>query len=84
MTTLDDFGGVLGRPLDTFFWALTISWSRLLAGVCHHFIIITTLCLRGVPYLLDVETSDFFFKRNGSLLFQNKWFSTLALGPSIG
>jgi hypothetical protein len=33
MTTLHDFGGVLGRPLDTFFWALTISWSRLLAPV---------------------------------------------------
>ena len=32
VTTLHDFGGVLGRwPLDTFFWALTISWSRLLA-----------------------------------------------------
>ena len=24
---------VLGRPLNTFFWALTISWSRLLAHV---------------------------------------------------
>ena len=23
----------LGRPLDTFFWALTILWSRLLARV---------------------------------------------------
>ena len=23
MTTLHDFGGVLGWPLDTFFWALT-------------------------------------------------------------
>ena len=33
VTTLHDFGGVLGRPLDTFFWALTISWSRLLAHV---------------------------------------------------
>ena len=39
-TTLEDpwlhdmiFGGVLGRPLDTFFWALTISWSRLSARV---------------------------------------------------
>ena len=32
-TTLCDFGGVLGQPLDTFFWALTISWSRLLAHV---------------------------------------------------
>jgi hypothetical protein len=31
MTTLHDFGGVLGRYLDTFFWALTASWSRLLA-----------------------------------------------------
>ena len=30
---LHDVGGVLGRPLDTFFWALTISWSRLLARV---------------------------------------------------
>jgi hypothetical protein len=25
--------GVLGRPLDTFFWAPTISWSQLLARV---------------------------------------------------
>ena len=33
VTTLHGFGGVLGRPLDTFFWALTISWSRLLARV---------------------------------------------------
>ena len=33
MTTQHDFGGVLGRPLDNFFWALSISWSRLLARV---------------------------------------------------
>ena len=33
MTTLHDLGGVLERPLDTFFWALTLSWSRLLARV---------------------------------------------------
>ena len=33
VTTLHEFGGVLGRTLDTFFWALTISWSRLLARV---------------------------------------------------
>ena len=33
VTTLHDFGGVLGWPLDTFFWALAISWSRLLACV---------------------------------------------------
>ena len=33
VTTLHDFGGVLGRPLDTFTWALAISRSRLLARV---------------------------------------------------
>ena len=33
LTTLHDFGGDLGHPLDTFFWALTISWSQLLACV---------------------------------------------------
>ena len=33
VTTLHDVGGVLGRPLDNFFWALTISWSQLLARV---------------------------------------------------
>ena len=30
VATLHDFGGVLGRPLDTFFEALTISRSWLL------------------------------------------------------
>ena len=33
MTTLHDFEGVLGQPLNTFFWAPTISWSQLLARV---------------------------------------------------
>ena len=33
VTTLHDFGGVLGRPLVTFFWALTNSWSKAL-GLC--------------------------------------------------
>ena len=33
MTILHDFGGVLGWPLDIFFWALTVSWSWLLACV---------------------------------------------------
>ena len=27
-TTVHDFGSVVGRPLDTFFWALTNSWLR--------------------------------------------------------
>jgi hypothetical protein len=31
VTTLHNFEGVLGRPLDTFFWTLTISLARLLA-----------------------------------------------------
>ena len=33
VTTWYDFGGVLGWPLNTFLWTLTISWSRLLARV---------------------------------------------------
>ena len=33
VTTIHDFGSVLGWPLDTLFWALTISCSRLLACV---------------------------------------------------
>jgi hypothetical protein len=33
VTTLHDFEGGLGTALDTLFWALTISWSRLLACV---------------------------------------------------
>ena len=33
VTTLHDFEGVVGWPLDTFFWALKISWSRFLARV---------------------------------------------------
>ena len=33
VTTLHDFEGVLGLPLDTFFGPLTISWSQLLALV---------------------------------------------------
>ena len=33
VTILHDFGGVLARPSNTFFWALTTSRSRLLACV---------------------------------------------------
>ena len=50
VTTLDGFGGVLGRPLDTFLWALTISWSRLLAHVWSGLYIcmyMTTFLLHG-------------------------------------
>jgi hypothetical protein len=42
VTTLHDVGGELGWPLGTFFWALTISWSRLLAheGPWPHYIML--------------------------------------------
>jgi hypothetical protein len=33
VTTLHEFGGVMGRCLNTFSWALTFSWSRPLAHV---------------------------------------------------
>ena len=34
LRTCDHFGGVLRRrPLDTFIWALTNTWSRLMARV---------------------------------------------------
>ena len=33
VTILHDSGGILGWPSDTFFWALPIPWSRLLARV---------------------------------------------------
>ena len=33
VTKLHELGGELGRPLDTFFWALTTAWSRLMARV---------------------------------------------------
>jgi hypothetical protein len=42
--------GVLGRPLDTFFWALTISWSRLLARVWS-----------GPQWLLKMKESPWYF-----------------------
>ena len=46
MTTLHDFGGVLGHPLDTFFWALTISWSQLLA-LCEVALSVTYAICKG-------------------------------------
>ena len=33
VTTLFDFGDVLGWPLDTIFWALIVAWTWLLAPV---------------------------------------------------
>ena len=34
VTTLHDVGGVLGRPWDTFFWALTINFMVTAFGSC--------------------------------------------------
>ena len=59
-TTLHDFGSVLRRSLDTFFWALTISWSRLLA------------CVWSCPWSRNKHIN---WKSNGtsSSPFQRKW-----------
>jgi hypothetical protein len=56
VTTLHDLEGVLGRPLATFFWALTISmvmalgscvkWFHLEAGPIH--------CVRGLKSSLVI------------------------------
>ena len=43
MTILDEFGGVLGQPLNTSFWTITISWSRLLT------------CVRSGPKSFDIS-----------------------------
>jgi hypothetical protein len=51
VTTLHDVGGELRWPSDTFFWALTISWSRLLAHVWSHW---------SAPNLsMDVDFSNY-------------------------
>jgi hypothetical protein len=55
VTTLHDSGGVLRRPLDTFFWALTISWSRLLA------------CVRSGPKQCSRSKSSMPFKHDLAL-----------------
>ena len=48
------FWRCLGRPLDTFFWALTISWSRPLARVWSgpNYTASTLECVRASPMAL--------------------------------
>jgi hypothetical protein len=41
VTTLHGFGSALGRLVDNFLWALTISWSRILSRVWHGRMILT-------------------------------------------
>jgi hypothetical protein len=60
--TLHDFGSVLGQPLHTFLWALTISWSRFLARVIVRALgshTINMIC-RNVhqAYLLEVGSTQ--------------------------
>ena len=57
MTTLHDIGGVLGQPLNTFYWALTISWSWLLGCVWSGLDFPTFYEFR--KYLLLVLSSSF-------------------------
>ena len=46
VTTLHDFGGVSGRILGTFFWALTMSWSQTHSSwlICE----VTLYCMSDV------------------------------------
>ena len=46
-TTLHDFGSVLGRPLNTFFWALTISLVTALR-LCVKWSLAATLMIFGL------------------------------------
>ena len=52
VTTLHDVGGVLGRPLDTFFWALPISWLRFLACVWSDLTRIEALITKHLRYFV--------------------------------
>ena len=36
VTTVHDLEGVLGRPLHTLFWALTLSWSPVIGEIFVH------------------------------------------------
>jgi hypothetical protein len=46
MSTLHDFGGVLGRPLDAFFWALTNLMVAAL-GSCVKWPLMSALHIKG-------------------------------------
>ena len=62
MTTLHDVGGVLVRPLDTASWALTISWTWLLARVWRVALKMYTLTLIMSPLFYrkrDIVTHNF-------------------------
>ena len=56
VTTLHEFGGVLGQPLDTFFWALTFSRSWLLARVWRHPESVCNNCFSAVCVLQTLKS----------------------------
>ena len=60
-STLHVYGGVLGRPLDTLFWALTISWSWLLARVWSR-------ALHWVPIPMPTHAHGFWVGMDAILL----------------
>jgi hypothetical protein len=68
LTTLGDFGGVLGRPLDTFFWALAISWTRLLARVWSG---LSSIFFESICWKRFVETWEA-VKTIGVVMLQDK------------
>ena len=74
VTTLRGFGGVLGRPLETFFWALTILWPWLLACVWSYVRIV-------VPHLCWVILAK--WKVSTWKLFTYRWVSPEVLLPKV-
>ena len=54
VTTLHAFGGLLGWPWDTFFWALRISWSWLLACVWSGMDNVLSCCLMLIYWHLTL------------------------------
>ena len=71
MTTLHDFGGVLGWSLDTFFWALTISWSQLLARVL------------GGPKVYECDSTSFITLQGSTLFMVFSVTHTVCKGPKL-
>ena len=72
VTTLHDFGGVLGRPLNTFSCTLTISWSQLLARgeVALRLWEPKRKCLEAVPRHLQIMECG---HRPSSVVWSHMW-----------
>ena len=77
VTTLRDFGGVLGWPLDISFWALTISWSWLLARVWSGPKFRTpALNLNALTHMITLHLGHptmHFLSRQKICIFKNEW-----------